>query len=274
MNRLNLDRRTQVIGALVEGNSIRSTERMTGIHRDTIMRLLVEVGAGCDAIMDEKMRELPSKRVQVDEIWSYVGKKQRHVKYGDDRMSVGDQWTFVAIDAETKLIPTWLVGKRSRENAHDFMRDLSMRLANRIQLSTDAMDSYVNAVEEAFGADVDYGQAVKFYEAEPMGPGRYSPPKVVDITRTFMQGSPDPAHISTSIIERQNLTMRMSMRRFTRLTNGFSKKLENMKAAVALHFCHYNFVRLHKTLRVTPAMAAGVSERLWPLEELVERTSR
>lgn len=274
MNRLNLDRRTQVIAALVEGNSIRSTERMTGIHRDTIMRLLVEVGSGCAAIMDEKMRELPCKRVQVDEIWSYVGKKQRHVKPDDDRERVGDQWTFVAIDAETKLIPTWLVGKRSRENAHDFMRDLSMRLANRVQLSSDAMDAYVDAVEEAFGADVDYGQAVKFYEAEPVGPGRYSPPEVIDIKRTVMQGSPVPRHISTSIIERQNLTMRMSMRRFTRLTNGFSKKLENMRAAVALHFTHYNFVRQHKTLRVAPAMAAGVSDRLWPLEELVERTSR
>jgi IS1 family transposase len=274
MNRLNLDRRTQVVAALVEGNSIRSTERMLGIHRDTIMRLLVEVGTGCAALMDEKMRELPCKRVQVDEIWSYVGKKQRHVKSDDDRARVGDQWTFVAIDEETKLVPSYLVGKRTSVCANIFMRDLSMRLANRVQLSSDAMDSYADAVERAFGADVDYGQAVKFYEAEPIGPGRYSPPKVVDMERSVIVGTPDQRHISTSIIERQNLTMRMSMRRFTRLTNGFSKKIENMKAAVSLHFAHYNFVRMHKSLRMTPAMAAGVEKGIWSLGELVERTSR
>lgn len=273
MNRLNLDRRTQVVSALVEGNSIRSTERMTGIHRDTIMRLLVEVGTGCAEIMDEKMRELPCKRVQVDEIWSYVGKKQRHLKPEDDRARVGDQWTFVAIDSDTKLIPSYLVGKRTAVCANIFMRDLSMRLANRIQLSSDAMDAYADAVERSFGAEVDYGQAVKFYEAEPIGLGRYSPPKVVDMERSVIVGSPDQRHISTSHIERQNLTMRMSMRRFTRLTNGFSKKLENMKAAVSLHFAHYNFVRQHKTLRMTPAMAAGVEKTMWPMRELVERTS-
>lgn len=274
MNRLSIDRRTQIVSALVEGNSIRSTERMTGVHRDTIMRLLVEVGTGCAELMDEKMRELPCKRVQVDEIWSYVGKKQRHLKPENDRARVGDQWTFVAIDSDTKLIPSYLVGKRTAVDANIFMRDLSMRLANRIQLSSDAMDAYADAVERSFGADVDYGQAVKFYEAEPIGPGRYSPPKVVDMERSVIVGSPDQRHISTSHIERQNLTMRMSMRRFTRLTNGFSKKLENMKAAVSLHFAHYNFVRQHKTLRVAPAMAAGVTERLWSLQGLVERTSR
>lgn len=274
MNRLNLDRRTQVVAALVEGNSIRSTERMTGIHRDTIMRLLVEVGTGCAELMDEKMRELPCRRVQVDEIWSYVGKKQRQVKEGDDRSRVGDQWTFVAIDAETKLVPSYLVGKRNAVCANIFMRDLSARLANRVQLSSDAMDAYADAVERAFGADVDYGQAVKFYEAEPMGAGRYSPPKVVGMDLSVIAGSPDAAHISTSYIERQNLTMRMSMRRFTRLTNGFSKKIENMKAAVSLHFAHYNFVRMHKTLKCTPVMAAGVEKSLWSLQELVERTSR
>jgi len=274
MNRLNLDRRTQIVSALVEGNSIRSTERMTGVHRDTIMRLLVEVGTGCAEIMDEKMRELPCKRVQVDEIWSYVGKKQRHVKPGDDKARVGDQWTFVAIDADTKLVPAYRVGKRSWSDATIFMKDLSSRLANRVQLSTDGLAAYADAVERAFGADVDYGQAVKFYEAEPVGAGRYSPPKVVDMERSVVAGNPDEAHISTSIIERQNLTMRMSMRRFTRLTNGFSKKLENMKAAVSLHFAHYNFLRQHKTLRMTPAMAAGVEKGLWSLEELVDRTTK
>ncbi|MGO8914710.1 MAG: IS1 family transposase [Stellaceae bacterium] len=238
------------------------------------MRLLIEVGAGCAAIMDEKMRELPCRRVQVDEIWSFVGKKQRWVTPQDDRTRVGDQWTFVALDPDTKLVPSYRVGKRSRSNAVAFMNDLSLRLANRVQLSSDALNTYVDAVERAFGADVDYGQAVKFYEAEPIGPGRYSPPRVVDQQKTVITGEPDQDHISTSLVERQNLTMRMSMRRFTRLTNAFSKKIENLQAAVSLHFAHYNFVRVHKTLRVTPAMAAGVDNRLWSLEELVEETSR
>jgi IS1 family transposase len=204
------------------------------------------------------MCEVPCRPVQVDEIWSYVGKKQRQLKPTDDRSRVGDQWMFVAIDSDTKLVPSYLVGKRTALCANIFMRDLSARFANRVQLSSDAMDAYADAVERAFGAEVDYGQAVKFYEAEPIGPGRYSPPKVVDMERSVIAGNPDQSHISTSHIERQNLTMRMSMRRFTRLTNGFSKKIENMKAAVSLHFAHYNFVRQHKTLRMTPAMAAGV----------------
>jgi IS1 family transposase len=180
----------------------------------------------------------------------------------------------VAIDAETKLVPVYRVGKRTWTDAGIFMKDLSSRLANRVQLSTDGLAAYADAVERAFGADVDYGQAVKFYEAEPVGPGRYSPPHVVDIERSVVAGRPDEAHISTSIIERQNLTMRMSMRRFTRLTNGFSKKLENMKAAVSLHFAHYNFVRMHKTLKCTPAMAAGVEKSLWSLTELADRTTK
>ena len=274
MNRLSLARRTQIVGALVEGNSIRSTERMTDTHRDTVMRLMVEVGNGCAALMDQQMRKLPCKRVQVDEIWAYVGKKQRQVTPDDDKRQVGDQWTFVAIDAETKLVPCFRVGKRTKQHAIAFMGDLSERLANRVQLSSDALNSYVDAVERAFGADVDYGQAVKFYEAEPIGPGRYSPPKVVRAERNVIVGAPDRGHISTSLIERQNLTMRMSMRRFTRLTNGFSKKMENHKAAVGLHFAHYNYVRLHRTLRMTPALAANVESRLWSLEELVDRTSK
>jgi IS1 family transposase len=274
MNRASLGRRTQIISCLVEGNSIRSTERMTETHRDTICRLLVEVGEGCAKIMDERMRELPCQRIQVDEIWSFVGKKQRWITPQDDRSRLGDMWTFVALDPDTKLVPAYRVGKRTRPHAVAFMTDLSERLANRVQLSSDALNTYVDAVERAFGADVDYGQAVKFYEAEPIGPGRYSPPRVVDQQKTVIVGSPDQAHISTSLVERQNLTMRMSMRRFTRLTNAFSKKVENLQAAVALHFCHYNFVRLHKSLRMTPAMAAGVDNRLWSLEELVEQTSR
>ena len=209
----------------------------------------------------------------MDEIWAYVGKKQRQVTKQDDKNLVGDQWTFVAICPDTKIVPTYRVGKRTKPHAVAFMQDLSERLANRVQLSSDALSSYVDAVELAFGSEVDYGQAVKFYEAEPVGPGRYSPPKVTRQERHSIAGAPDPAHISTSLIERQNLTMRMSMRRFTRLTNGFSKKVENHRAAVALHLAHYNFVRQHRTLRMAPAMAAGVSKRLWSLEELVERSS-
>jgi IS1 family transposase len=273
MNRTPLARRTQIINCLVEGNSIRSTERMTSTHRDTIMRLLVQVGDGCAKLMDEKMRDLDCHRIQVDEIWAYVGKKQRQVTPSDDRSKVGDQWTFVALDAETKIVPAYRIGKRDLPTATAFMHDLAGRLSNRVQISSDALKAYVDAVEQAFGADVDYGQAVKFYDAEPVGPGRYSPPRVTYSERNVIAGQPVEAHISTSLVERQNLTMRMSMRRFTRLTNAFSKKVENLQAAVALHFAHYNFVRVHKSLRVTPAMAAGVSDTLWSLEELVERTT-
>ena len=216
---------------------------------------------------------LSSRRLQVDEIWSFVGKKQRRVTRTDDRQRVGDMWTFVALDADTKLVPAYRVGKRTLHEATAFMADLSGRLTNRVQLSSDALKSYVEATEQAFGADVDYGQIVKIYEAEPIGPGRYSPPRVKNTRRSVIAGRPDQSHISTSFVERQNLTMRMSMRRFTRLTNAFSKKRENLEAAVALHFAHYNFVRQHKSLRVTPAIAAGVSDRLWSLEELVDRAT-
>ena len=273
MNRLSLARRTQIVSCLVEGNSIRSTERMTDTHRDTVMRLMIEVGEGCKALLDAEMKDLPCRRVQVDEIWAFVGKKQRQVTKEDDRSKVGDQWTFVAIDPDTKLIPVHLVGKRDLPTATKFMTDLAGRLSNRVQLSSDALKAYVEATETAFGADIDYGQAVKFYDAEPAGAGRYSPPKVVRTEKEAIVGNPDADHISTSLVERQNLTMRMSMRRFTRLTNGFSKKVENHRAAVALHFAHYNFVRLHSTIECTPAMAAGVSRHLWSLEELVHRVS-
>jgi IS1 family transposase len=271
MNRLPLRTRAQVISSLVEGNSIRATERMFNVHRDTVMRTLVEIGHGCAKIMDAEMRDLPCRRIQVDEIWAFVGKKQRQVTREDERSRVGDMWTFVALDPDTKLVPSYLVGKRTRPSAVAFMHDLSERLANRVQLSSDALRTYVDAVEQAFGADVDYGQAVKFYEAESVGPGHYSPPRVVHTERKVFAGSPDPAHISTSLVERQNLTMRMSMRRFTRLTNAFSKKVENLQAAVSLHFAHYNFVRQHRSLRITPAMAADVTDRLWSIEELIER---
>lgn len=275
VNRLSTERRAQVISALVEGNSIRSTERMTGIHRDTIMRLGVEVGEGCARIMDEKMRGLSCDRIECDEIWAYVGKKQAQVNTDKHRSEeVGDQWTFVAIDPDTKLVPSYLVGKRSYANVHAFMGDLATRVTNNVQISTDGLRSYVKAVEKAFGGDIDYAQVVKFYDTPAFGPGRYSPPRVSGQEKTAVFGNPDMARASTSRVERQNLTMRMQMRRFTRLTNGFSKKLPNLKAAVALHFAHYNFVRQHKSLRTSPAMAAGVSDRLWTLEELVEQTSK
>jgi IS1 family transposase len=270
MNKLGLDKQTAIISALVEGNSIRSVERMSGVHRDTVMRLGVRVGNACEKIMDEKMHNLACKHIQVDEIWAYVGKKQRWVKEEDDPSKVGDFYTWVAIDSDTKLIPSFKVGKRDAETAHAFIDDLYGRLANRVQLSSDGLSHYVTAVSESFGIDVDYGTIVKFYEAEPIGPGRYSPPKVVKVEKSYVIGNPSFDTISTSYVERQNLTMRMNMRRFTRLTNGFSKKVENLKAAVSLHFAHYNFVRVHKTLRCTPAMEAGVVNDLWTIRDLVE----
>ena len=273
MNRLSSERQSQIINSLVEGNSIRSTERMTDTHRDTIMRLMVSVGGGCANLMDQTMRNLSCQRIQLDEIWAYVQKKQRHMTMLDDPSRMGDQWTFYALDADTKLVPAYRIGKRDLRTAIAFMIDLSGRLANRAQISSDALNAYVEATEQAFGADVDYGQIVKFYEGEPVGPGRYSPPRVVSAERSIIAGQPDLKHISTSFIERQNLTMRMQMRRFTRLTNAFSKKLENLKAAVALHFAHYNFVRIHRTLRMTPAMAAGVTKELWTIGDLIERAN-
>ncbi len=269
MNILKREKQEAAIAALVEGSSIRSVERMTGIHRDTIMRLGYRVGHGCANLMDSYMRNLKCQSVQVDEIWCYVGKKQSHLK-DNDLEEFGDQWVFVALDADSKLIPSYLVGKRTAENTQAFITDLSNRLDNRVQLTSDSLNLYATAVEEVFGIGVDYGQLVKSYEAEPTGVGRYSPPHVVSAERKVIVGNPRLSQISTSYVERQNLTMRMQIRRFTRLTNAFSKKLDNLKAAVALHFAHYNFVRVHKTLRVTPAMEAGITNRLWTIADLLE----
>ena len=275
-NVLKHEKQERVISALVEGSSIRSTERMTGVHRDTIMRLMQRVGAGCEAIMDAELRGLDCKRVQVDELWGFVQKKQRHVTEDDNPNRVGDFWTFVAIDADTKLVPTFKVGKRDAQTARAFMHDLASRIEGRVQISADALRAYVDAVDFAFGEDVDFGQIVKSYEAEPIGPGRYSPPKVIATDKRPVWGDPDPDHISTSYVERNNLTMRMSIRRLTRLTNAFSKRAENLRAAVALHFGHYNFVRTHRTLtkqngglHTTPAMAAGVADHPWKLGDLL-----
>jgi len=268
MNKLKAEKRVQIISALVEGASIRAAERMTGAHRDTIMRLAVRVGTVCESILDETLRGLHCRHLQLDEIWTFVGKKQRHLEPGDDASRLGDFYTFVALDTDTKLVPAFRVGKRDAENTLAFVANVASRMEGRIQLSTDMMDAYVDAVERGFGMNVDYGRIVKYYEAEPIGPGRYSPPRVTSTETDVVMGAPE--HICTSHVERQNLTMRMQMRRFTRLTNGFSKKVENLRAAVALYFAYYNFVRIHGSLRMTPAMAAGVERRLWTVEELVE----
>lgn len=270
-NHLPNAKKVQIIACLAEGSSIRAIERMTGVHRDTIMRMGVRVGEGCRTIMDQRFRQLQCTRIQLDEIWGYIRKKQKTVGKGDSPHLVGDIWTFVAIDAETKLVPAFAVGKRDAYTTRLFLEDLAGRLTKRIHLSTDAMSAYAEAVERGLGAGVDYGQIVKTYAACNLYPeGKYSPPEVVAIEKTIIAGQPDKASISTSYVERQNLTMRMHCRRLTRLTNAFSKKLENFKAAVALHFAYYNLVKIHRTVRMTPAMAAGVADHLWTVEELVE----
>jgi IS1 family transposase len=242
---------------------------MTGIHRDTIMRLIVRTGENCARILDEQMHGIKSNFVQVDEIWTYVGVKEKRLNETHNAMTMGDQYVFIAMDAETKLIPSFMVGKRSATNAYLLMRDLSDRLATRVQLTTDGFRPYVAAVDDTFGTAVDYAMLVKTYgDAEP-NERRYSPAQIVQAIPIPVMGDPQPWCISTSHIERQNLTVRMQMRRFTRLTNAFSKKLENLKAACALHFAHYNFCRVHSSLRVTPAMAAGLSSHVWEMGELL-----
>lgn len=279
VNMLSDEDRTVVIGALVEGSSIRSIERQTCIYRNTIMRLGVRVGEECQRIMDAKMRNLSCKRLELDEIWGYVAKKQRHVDKKDPKTLVGDMWTFVAIDADTKLVPCYRVGKRDARTANAFLIDLAARLKSRVQISTDALKAYIDAVERGFGGEVDYGQIVKSYatkegdETAGASQRKYSPPEVVKITKSVINGDPDMDLVSTSYVERQNLTMRMQIRRLTRLTNAFSKKLRNFKAAIGLHYAAYNFVRIHGTLKATPAMAAGVAERPWTIRELVELTT-
>jgi IS1 family transposase len=274
MNKLDAGEQERVIAALVEGNSIRSVERMTGIHRDTIMRLAVRVADGCDSLMDEMMRGLTCPRLQLDEIWAYVGMKQKTARRLDQADEFGDVYTFVAIDADSKLVPCWHVGKRTWNDTALFIGDLRPRIVNRPQITTDAFAAYYGTIRRAFDSQVDYAQIHKVFASElNTGRGRYSPPVMVECARESLIGSPDEDHISTSYVERQNLTMRMQMRRFTRLTNGFSKKRANHAAAVALHFAHYNLVRIHKTLRMTPAMAHGISDHIWTVAELIERVS-
>jgi IS1 family transposase len=270
MNRLKPEKQEAILSALVEGASIRSVERMTHTHRDTIGRLLLRVGETCEQIMDETMRDLPCKRVELDECWSFVGKKQRHVQVDDDPSEVGDFWVWVALDSDSKLIPTYSVGKRDLPTAIAFVSDLAGRLSNRVQISSDGLRAYVWAIEQAFGSQVDYAQIVKSYEAEPIGPGRYSPPKVRSTEKTVVMGDPEPGLISTSYVERQNLGLRTNVRRFTRLTNGFSKRVESHRAAVALYATHHNFIRRHGTIKTTPAVAAGVTYRPWTIQDLLE----
>ena len=272
VNHLRTEKKLAVLGALVEGCSVRSTERLTGVHRDTIIKFLVRVGTGCAALLDTKMVNLGCERLELDELWSFVGKKQRRVKATDDVSRVGDMWTYVAIDASSKLIPSFLVGKRDAQNTNAFVSDVAARMRNRVQISTDGLRMYVEAVNAAFGDNVDYAEIIKSYEADAIGLGRYSPPKVSSTEKTPIVGEPISEYVSTSYVERSNLNMRMGMRRFTRSTNAFSKKLENHMAAVALYVAHYNFVRTHRTLRVTPAVAAGVEAGGWDLDELLAAT--
>ena len=267
-NILKAEKRTAVVAALVEGNSLRATARMTGVARNTVAKLLADIGYACAVYQDEALRDLPCKRIQADEIWSFVQKKQKNVR-GDEEKWAGDVWTFTAICADTKLCVSYLIGARNGDVAREFLEDVAGRLASRVQLTTDGHAMYLDAVDLAFGGEVDYSQLVKIYGDDPQPQKRYSPAKCLGTKRERVLGDPDPEHISTSYVERQNLTMRMSMRRFTRLTNAFSKKLEMHAAAISLHFCYYNFVRVHQTLRCTPAMAAGVTDRLWKIEDLV-----
>lgn len=270
MNQLSSEKRTQIVAALVEGCSIRSIVRMTGASKNTIAKLLVELGNACTEYLDKTLRNLPCKRIQCDELWSFVYAKQKQVtpEMAEKRIA-GDVWTWVALDADTKLICSWLVGKRNAGFATDFIQDLANRLANRVQLTTDGHKVYLNAVMDAFADDIDYAMLIKIFGSDRPGAARYSPAECTGCKQVSILGDPDPKHISTSYVERQNLTMRMSMRRFTRLTNAFSKKIENHIAMVALHVCFYNFVRIHQTLRVTPAMEAGISQRPWEVADLV-----
>jgi IS1 family transposase/lambda repressor-like predicted transcriptional regulator len=272
MNKLPLAKRTQILAMLCEGSSMRSISRVADVSINTVSKLLVEAGEACLAIHDETVGNVKASRIQCDEIWSFCYAKDKNV--GPAKAApegAGDVWTWTAIDADTKLIVSYFVGDRSGESAIALMDDLRARLANRVQLTTDGHKAYLEAVEGSFGGDVDYAQLIKMYGQTVTPAGRYSPAECTGIKKVRRQGSPDIAHVSTSYVERQNLTMRMSMRRFTRLTNAFSKKLDNHIHALALYFAFYNFCRIHKTLRMSPAMAAGITDRLWSLEDIVAK---
>jgi IS1 family transposase len=269
MNRLSLTKRVQVVSALIEGNSINAIVRMTGVAKHTVLKLLEDMGCACAAYHDRHVRRMRVRRLQCDEIWAFCGAKARNVSLEKKAAGWGDVWTWTGIDADTKLCVSYLVGGRSAGWANDFMEDCRERIIGRPQITTDAHKPYLKAVEEAFGGDANYAMLHKVYGASSEPETRYSPATCIGCVMKTVSGVPDPKHVSTSFVERQNLTMRMSMRRFTRLTNGFSKKIENHGHAVALHFMHFNFVRIHATLRVTPAMEAGIAGHVWSMEELV-----
>ena len=270
MNRLTREERAQILHLLCEGSSIRAVTRLTGASKNTVTKLMIDAGKTCADYHDHHVCNLKTKRAQVDEIWSFTYAKQKNVAAAKAAPDAGDTWTWTAIDADSKLMISWLVGGRDSEFAMMFMDDLRSRLAERVQLTSDGHKAYLEAVEGAFGGDVDYAQLVKMYGASPeSAKGRYSPAECIGAQKTPIEGSPDPKHISTSLAERQNLNLRMHMRRFTRLTNAFSKKVENHAHNVALFVFYYNYVRIHKTLRVTPAMAAGVTDKLWEVADIV-----
>ena len=272
MNKLPISKRVQILAMLCEGSSMRSISRVADVSINTVSKLLVEAGEACLTMHDETVRNVKASRIQCDEIWSFCHAKQKNVASAKAAPEgAGDVWTWTALDADTKLIVSFYVGDRSGESAMVLMDDLQARLANRVQLTTDGHKAYLEAVEGAFGGDVDFAQLVKLYGPTITAPGRYSPAECTGIKKIRREGNPDIAHVSTSYVERQNLTMRMSMRRFTRLTNAFSKKLDNHIHALALYFVFYNFTRIHKTLRMSPAMAAGITDRLWSLEDVVAK---
>ncbi len=270
MNRLSTEKRIGVVAALVEGCGLRAAARMTGVARMTVEKLLRDLGAACARYQDEHLRSLDCPRIECDEIWSFVYAKQKNVERAKNAPEVaGDVWTWTAIDPDTKLVPSWCIGSRDTATAYDFMHDLAGRLRHRVQLTTDGHRPYLEAVESAFNLDIDYAMLIKIYGADPEAEKRYSPARCQGCDVKVVTGEPNPKHISTSCVERGNLTMRMSMRRFTRLTNAFSKRVEMHAHSVALHFMHYNFVKIHSTLRTTPAQATGVTDRLWEIEDLV-----
>jgi len=269
MNRLSVADRATILGMLVEGNSLRSCSRLADASINTVTKLLVDLGAACQKFHDERVRNVRVRRLQADEIWCFIGAKAKNVKPEKKAEGWGDVWTWTGLDADTKLCVSYLVGGRDGGWAKEFMQDCASRIRGRVQITTDGHKAYLEAVEDAFGADIDYAQLQKIYGAPTDAEmRRYSPAQCIGADMKVVSGDPNPKHVSTSYVERHNLTMRMGMRRFTRLTNGFSKKIENHTAMVAIHAVYYNFGRIHKTLRITPAMAAGLSDHVWSLEEI------